>query len=248
MYDGFSIRLDGLKIRPTMDSLSVTHFAAQLRHVPNLHGLIAASRDQEPAVGAERQAGDDAHVTAEVADQRARVAVPDFHGAVFTPRGDPPAVLVGAESDGIDFSVMSLEGLKLPACLDVPDFDRVLLTSRGQPLAIRAEGHVHTRSGDPRLEGAVSYLNLIEPLRVPDLHNSVTAGRGEPPSVGAEDQSLDIPLVRTELVDLPAGLGIPDFHAPIPFSRDQVLAVAAERHSEVGLAWTGLEFGKNFLS
>src|SRR5262245_48431170 len=139
---------------------------------------------------------------------------------------------------------MSLEGLKLPACLDVPDFDRVLLTSCSQPLAIRAEGHVQTPSGDPRLEDAVSLLNLIEALRVPGLPNSVTAGRRQPPSilVGAEDQSVDTALVRTELVDLSAGLGIPDFHAPIRFSRDQVLAVAAERHSVVGPACLGPEF------
>src|SRR5262249_21172515 len=43
------------------------------------------------------------------------------------------------------------------------------------------------------------------------------------------------------------GLGIPDFHAPIMFSRDQVLAVAAERHSQVGVAWTGPEW-ENFPS
>src|SRR5262249_1455756 len=66
--------------------------------------------------------------------------------------------------------------------------------------------------------------------------------------VGAEDQSLDIKLVRTELVDLPTGLGIPDFHAPIPFSRDQIPAVAAERHSLVGPACLGLEFENNFPS
>src|SRR5262249_42569330 len=134
----------------------------QLRQVPYLHRLIAASRDQAPAVGAERHAADQACVTAEVADERARVAGPDFHDAVFTRRGEPPAVLVGAESDGVDFSVMSLEGPKLLACLDVPDFDRVLLTSCGQPLAIRAEGHVHARPRHPRLKGEARLLLLVE--------------------------------------------------------------------------------------
>ena len=66
-------------------------FARQLRHVPDLDRVIAASRDQAPAVGAERHAADEAGVAAEAADQRTGVAVPDLHGAVLTRRGDPPA-------------------------------------------------------------------------------------------------------------------------------------------------------------
>src|SRR5262249_33798770 len=52
---------------PTVDSLTVTYFVAQLAHVPNFHGLIPASRDQ-PTVGAERHAADEADVAAEVPD------------------------------------------------------------------------------------------------------------------------------------------------------------------------------------
>src|SRR5262245_11403458 len=95
-----------------MVSSGLTFRVAQLRHVPDLHRLIPASRDQAPAVGAERQAADEAGVTAEAADQLSGVAVPDFHGAVFARSGDPPAILVGAERQGIDrATVFSLEGL-----------------------------------------------------------------------------------------------------------------------------------------
>src|SRR5262245_6371373 len=66
--DGQSVP-DGLENRPTVDSLTVTHFVAQFTHVPNLHGLIPASREQPLAVGAERHAADQADVAAEGADQ-----------------------------------------------------------------------------------------------------------------------------------------------------------------------------------
>src|SRR5262249_13052854 len=112
-----------------MDSLTVTYFVAQLAHVPNLHGLIPASRKQPPAVGAERHAADKAGVTAEAADWRtAGVAVPDFHGAVLTPRGDPPAV--GAEGHGVHIPAVSREGLQYLAGLHIPDLDGVPFASR----------------------------------------------------------------------------------------------------------------------
>src|SRR5215471_18467956 len=57
---------------------------AQGRQVPDLDRMVAASRDQQPAVGAERQAADEAGVAAEAADQLSGVTVPDFHGAVLT--------------------------------------------------------------------------------------------------------------------------------------------------------------------
>src|SRR5688500_16816991 len=115
--------------------------------------MIAASRDQEPAVGAERQAADEALVAAETADQCAGVAVPDFHGAVLTRRGDPPATVVGAERHGVDVSVVSPEGTKLPALLHVPDLNRILLAPRRQPPAIWAENHAQAWAGNPRPEG-----------------------------------------------------------------------------------------------
>src|SRR5262245_23166643 len=46
-------------------SLTVIPFAAQFRQIPNLDGIIAASRDQELAIGAEGHAADQAQVTAE---------------------------------------------------------------------------------------------------------------------------------------------------------------------------------------
>src|SRR5262245_58803959 len=103
----------------------------QLRHVPYLYGLIAASRNQVPAVGAERQAADKAGVTAEVALQLSAVAVPDFHGTVFTCCGDPPAIVVGTERHRVDLPAMlSPERQNIVACLDVPNDDGVLLTRR----------------------------------------------------------------------------------------------------------------------
>src|SRR5262245_59724764 len=64
---------------------------ARERYVPDLDGRIAASRNQPPAVRAERQAADKAGVTPETADQLSGVTVPDFHGAVLAARGDPTA-------------------------------------------------------------------------------------------------------------------------------------------------------------
>src|SRR5262249_5485612 len=149
----------GLQNRPARDSLAVTNFAAQLRHVPNLHGLIPASRDQPPAVGAERHAADEACVTAEGVAQLSRVAVPDLHVAMLPGRCDPPAIVVGAERQGVDLPPVSLEGgLEFLAGLHVPDLDRVLLTSRREPTTVRAKGHVHTRPRDPRAKGEASFL------------------------------------------------------------------------------------------
>src|SRR5262249_7601998 len=160
-------------------SLSVRLFS-QFRYVPDLDRSIAASRHQEPPIGAERQAGHEAGVAAEAADQLSGVAVPDFHGAVLTRRGDPPASLIGAERQGVDLAVMSPEGLKKLArgvVLQVPDLDRILLAPGCQPQAVRAEGHVETRSsGDPRAEQA-RFLVLLQALRVPEFHFAVAARR-----------------------------------------------------------------------
>src|SRR5262245_31331238 len=126
-------------------------FLVQSRQVPDLDRMIAASRDQAPAIGAECHTGDKAGVTAEAAEQLSVVAVPDFHGAVLPRRGD--AFSVGAERHGVDVSVVSLEGVKRLAVLHVPDLDGVRLTSGRQPPAVRAEGHTQTRTGDPRAKG-----------------------------------------------------------------------------------------------
>src|SRR5262245_52690642 len=160
-----------------MDSLTLRDFA-QRRQVPDLGGKIAASRDQALAVGAERHAVDEAQVTAESVDQLARVAVPDSHGAILPGRGDPP--VIGAESQGVDLTLVAPEGgLDFLAGPYVPDLDRVLLTARRQPLAVRAEGHVHTRPGDPRAKGAARSLLLVEAHRVPELDLPVAARRSQ---------------------------------------------------------------------
>src|SRR5438876_308739 len=67
LKDGFSIRPDGLENRPTSVSLTVRHFF-QLRNIPDLDRVIAASRDQVPAVGGERQAADEAGMATEAVD------------------------------------------------------------------------------------------------------------------------------------------------------------------------------------
>src|SRR5262245_33560586 len=135
-------------------------FLVQSRQVPDLDRMIAASRDQAPAIGAERHAGHEAGVAAEVADQLTGVAVPDFHGAVLTPRRDPAAIVVRAESHGVDVPVVSLKGPTRLAVLHVPDLDRVRLTPGRQPPAVRAEGHTQTRTGDPRANGGDTRFRL----------------------------------------------------------------------------------------
>src|SRR5262249_10155726 len=156
-----------------------------LRHVPNLHGLIPASRDQAQAVGAERHAADQARVTAEGVTQLSSVAVPDFHGAILPSRDNPPAI-VGAERPGVDLTLVSPEGMQFLAGLYVLDLDRVLLTSRRQPTAVRTEGHVHTRPGDARAKRGARYLLLVEAGGVPELHDPVAARRSQVPAVAAK--------------------------------------------------------------
>src|SRR5262245_9686567 len=90
----------------TMVSPGSTFRVDQLRQVPDLHRLVPASRDQAPAIGAERHAADETRVAAEAANQLSGVAVPDVHGAVFACRGDPLAILVGAERQGVDLAVV----------------------------------------------------------------------------------------------------------------------------------------------
>src|SRR5262245_54132970 len=131
----------------------------QSRHVPDHRSLITASRDQPSAVGAERQAADEAGVTAEVANYLSGATIPDLHCAVLTRRGDPPALVVGAECQGVDLPIVAPEGReKLPAGLHVPDLERVLLAPRRQPPAVGAEGHIQTRSGNPRLKDDAGFL------------------------------------------------------------------------------------------
>src|SRR5262249_7198784 len=151
-----------------------------------------------------------------------------FHGAVLTRRGDPPASLIGAERQGVDLAVMSPEGVKLArgVVLQVPDLDRILLAPGCQPPAVRAEGHVQTRSGDPRADQA-RFLLLLQPLRVPEFHIPVSARRSQVLAALAKDQPGDFPFVGTERGDLLAGLSIPYLHGSIHLTRDQVAAVGA---------------------
>src|SRR5262249_19079521 len=168
-----------------MDSLTVTYFVAQLAHVPNLHGLIPASREQPPAVGAERHAADEAGVAAEGADQSVLVVgIPHPDGAVLTPRSEPPAV--GAEGHGTDVPGVSAEGpAHSPPGLDVPNLDGVLFASRHQAPAVRAERHGQTIAAALRVEDA-GFLFLFQAGRVPQVHLPVAARRSHVPAVGAE--------------------------------------------------------------
>ena len=166
----------------------------------------------------------------EGADQLSGVAVPNFHGAVLTSRGDPPAV--GAECHGVDLPAVSPEDLGFVVGLQVPDLDRVPLTPRRQPLAVRAESHVHARPGVP-VEGEPSCLLLVQPRRVPEFHcpRRLVEARCWPSGLNTTAQ--DFPVARRERDDLLAGPGVPDLHGAVDPSRDQVLAVGTERHRHV---------------
>src|SRR5688572_14022210 len=94
-------------IRPP-DSLPFGHFC-QSCHVPEHDPVIATSRDEVLAIPGECEAGDEAGVSPKRADQPAGVAVPDLHGAVLPTRGDPPALGVRAECDGVDVAVVPPE-------------------------------------------------------------------------------------------------------------------------------------------
>src|SRR5262245_39348268 len=178
-----------------MDSLTVTYFVAQLAHVPNLHGLIPASREQPPAVGAERHAADQADVAAEGTDQAVLVvAIPDLDSAVLTRRGDPPALAVRAEGHGTDVPGVSAEGLQLLAGLHVPDLDGVPFASRHQAPAVGAERHGQTIAAVLRVEGAAGFLFLLQAGRVPQIHLAVAARRSQVPAVGAARHPHDTSL------------------------------------------------------
>src|SRR5262249_21056066 len=145
----------GNSSRPTRDSLPLTDLARRLQ-VPDFHGPVPAAGVQPPAVGAERQAADQAGVAAEAVDRFPGPAVPNLHGAVLAPGGDPPALVVRAERHRVHVpAVTPPEGLKFLAVPHVPDLDRVLRPARHQPPAVRAEGDVQARprSRDPRAEG-----------------------------------------------------------------------------------------------
>src|SRR5262245_7021124 len=214
-----------------MVSLRFTFGFAQFCHVPDLHSLIPAAGVQTLAIGPERHAGDEACVTTERMDQGASVTVPDFHSAILTTRGDPPALLIGAERQRVDLAtVFSLEGFKLIAGLDVPDDDRVLLTPRGQPPAIRAEGHIHARPGNPRLESTAGFLRVAQALSVPQFDLPVATHRNKVFAAAAEDQRTDFPVVLIKCADLLTGPGIPDLHSPLQLSCDQISTVGAESH------------------
>src|SRR5262245_20894615 len=146
--------------RPALDSLAVRLFI-QFRHVPDFYSVVAAARDQEAAVGAECHAVDDVGVTAESAEQLSGVAVPDLDLAVLTPGGDPSALGVGAERHRVDlFAVPSEGGQKLLALLHVPNQECVIIAPRRQPFAVRAEGDVHTRTGNPHAKDVASWRLL----------------------------------------------------------------------------------------
>src|SRR5687767_3155649 len=151
-----------------MDSLTVTYFVAQLAHVPNLHGLIPAPRDQTGTVD-ERQAADEAGMAAEVPEQFSGVAVPHLHGAVLTRRGDPPATGVGAEGHGTDVPTVPFEGFQLPAGLHVPDLDGVPFASRYQAPAVRAECQGQTPAAVLRAEALAGFLFLLQAGRIPQF-------------------------------------------------------------------------------
>src|SRR6476660_2856744 len=126
-----------------MGSLAAGPFV-ELAQIPSLHGLVPASREQQLAVGTERQAGDQAEVAAEVTNQLPAAAVPNFHGAVFARRGEPPALVIGTERRGPDFAGLPRQNLHVLG-LQIPNLDRILLTSGDQPLAVRAEPERHAR-------------------------------------------------------------------------------------------------------
>src|SRR5204862_111004 len=87
--------------------------------------------------------------------------------------------------------------------------DGVLLTPGYQPTTVRAEGHVHTRPGNPRAQGEASFLLLVEARRVPELHDPVSARRSQVLAALAKDHSEHFPLVGIERADFRAGPGGP---------------------------------------
>src|SRR5262245_24958448 len=188
----FSIRADDFET-VLARSLTVRWLVAQLRQIPDFHGLVPTPREQPPAVWAEGHAADESGVAAEAAHQLAAIAVPDFHGAILTRGRDPAAGLVRAEGDGVDFPAMPSERrLQFLGGLCVPDLDRTLLTARSQASAIGTERHIQTRhAGRPGVQRVPGLLFLVQAGGVPEFHNAVVTCRGQIAAVGAKHHRTD---------------------------------------------------------
>src|SRR5262245_6586374 len=93
-----------------MDSLTARPFVPA-RHIPDLHRAIAASRDEAPAVGAERQAHDHAGMAAQRLPPLPGLGVPENDRGVLARRGEPAAIRADGHSD--DVAAMAGEATEL---------------------------------------------------------------------------------------------------------------------------------------
>src|SRR5262249_59315505 len=109
------------------------------RHgVPDLRGVVRATRGNTAAVRAERHARNRALVAFEKAGLRNGRGIPHFDRLVPTRAGQ--AFAVGAEGQPADPFGVALEGeVGLPGARHVPDLDGVVATARGELGAVRAE-------------------------------------------------------------------------------------------------------------
>lgn len=212
----------------------------QARHFPDLDGPVPTGRMKPIAIRAERQAGHQSGVTAQVPHQSARSAVPDADNAVFTCGRNPSIRGSRTERDRMHFSGMSAEGLHRLSRFHIANCNREVPVGHRQSAAIGTEidrerdaGHV-TGKRVPRL---LRLILIIEVRRVPEFHRPVAGGGGQVPTVTAEcDAAHRRPRVTADRSVSTRGLSrlcIPGLHDPISSTRDQESAVGAERHRRI---------------
>ena len=152
--------------------------------VPDLHGAIFARRGDPPAVGTERDAGDEAAVPAEHADPLAVDRdIPEPDGVVL--RGaERSSCRRGKATARTKESCPRSTEIGPPEEL-IPDSNGLIPSGGGHAMAVRAVSDVVDHLVVPTEDA-----RRREPLRIEKLDGTIGASRGEPLAIGAEGHAI----------------------------------------------------------
>src|SRR5262245_40811130 len=222
-----------------MNSLTAGHFVPA-RHIPDLHRPVAASRNQAPAVGAERQAHYHAAVAAQPVPPLSGFRVPEGDRGVLARGGEPAAVR--AKRHRVDIPGVAVEGAQQAPGLGVPDLDGVLLGYRDQALAVRTERRAVPLAIEAHAKLEKGLLGLPQPrgIPAPELGSRVVARGHEALAIGAERQAPDVLAVPADDADFLAGCSVPNLYCMIlplldglaaDLVHEDIAAVGTARHA-----------------
>src|SRR5579885_1692532 len=166
-------------------------------------------------------------------EQRSIACFPDAHGLVAAGRGDP--LPIGRPGDAIDRAAMALVGANWRSFRSVPGLRVVFSTKksvangRDDLCAIRRPGNrvhrVRVQQGKTLAGG----------LRVPDLHRSIIAGRGDAFAIWRPGDGIDCALMPVIEPDKVSAARIPDLHYPVLAAGGDVRAVRRPGDAAHGL-------------